>query len=141
MISVDVSVFMQIANFLLLIWLMNTVLYRPIRSILIKRSEKIGGLEESISAFQKDKLEKDNAYSEGIKSARTEGMKEKDGLVSSAEEEERAIIAKINAQAQADLSSMRENVAQDAEAVRKALLQDVDTFAMEIGKKILGRAI
>jgi len=141
MISVDSSLFIQIGNFLLLIWVLNLILYRPIRRILLERKEKVAGLEKSIDAFSKDAAEKDSRYQEGIRSARSLGMKEKETLVYSAEAEEKAIIARISEKAQADLAKMKETVAKEAEAVRKELLLQVDTFANEIGKKILGRAV
>ncbi|MGE0086764.1 MAG: ATP synthase F0 subunit B [Desulfococcaceae bacterium] len=141
MINVDSSLFIQIGNFLLLIWVLNMILYRPIRKILLERKEKVSGLEKSIDIFSKDAAEKDGRYMEGLRSARAKGMKEKETLVHGAEAEEKAIITRINEKAQADLSKMKEKVAKEAEAVRKELLQQVDAFANEIGKKILGRAV
>ncbi len=141
MISVDGSLFIQIANFLLLIWVLNLILYRPIRNILSERKEKITGMEDNIDAFGKDAADKDAQYDSGIRSARAKGMQEKEKLIQAAEAEEKDIIGKINEKAQADLAKMKENVAKEADAVRKELLQQVDTFATEIGKKILGRAV
>ena len=48
MVSVDGSIVLQIANFLLLIWIMNMVLYRPIRKILLERKEKMAGMQSDI---------------------------------------------------------------------------------------------
>ena len=141
MISVDSSLFIQIGNFLILIWVLNLILYRPIRKILLDRKERVAGLEKSINTFSKDAAEKDSQYQEGIRLARSRGMQEKETLVHSAEAEEKAIIARINEKAQADLAKMKEKVAKEAEAVRKELLRQVDMFANEIGKKILGRAV
>ena len=41
MINIDGSLFIQIANFLVLIWILNIVVYRPIRKILIERIARI----------------------------------------------------------------------------------------------------
>ena len=62
MVSIDESVFFQIANFLLLIWVLNIVLYRPIRNILIQRRDKVNGLEEGIQTFSMDAREKGDAF-------------------------------------------------------------------------------
>ncbi len=137
----DGSLFIQIANFLLLIWVLNLIVYRPIRNVLIQRKEKISGLEQSIETFQQDVTEKEEAYASGIREARTKGLKEKEALVNEATEEEKAIIAKINEKAQADLAQIREKVARDAEEAKKSLMKDVDNLADIIGQKILGRAL
>ncbi|RPH52873.1 MAG: ATPase [Desulfobacteraceae bacterium] len=141
MINVDKSVFIQIINFLFLIWAMNVVLYKPIRKILLQRKEKIAGLEQSIENFGKNAQEKEDAYASGIKEARAKGQKEKEALLLSAQNEEKQLIEKINKKAQEDLVQMRNKIAKDTESVRSSLQNEVDTFAAAIGQKILGRVI
>lgn len=141
MINVDSSVITQIVNFLFLIWAMNVVLYRPIRKILIERKEKINGLEQSINNMNESIQEKEDSYALGIKNARLKGQKEKDTLLSVAQNEEHQLIEKINKKAQEDLSQMREKIINDTESVRKALLNEVDACADAVCQKILGRAV
>ena len=141
MINIDGSLFIQIANFLVLIWILNIVVYRPIRKILIERNEKIGGLEKGIETRLKDAQEKDEEFVRGIREARAQGMKEKDALLDAAAEEEKQIIAKINEKAQADLAEVRSQIEKDIDAVRSALKSQVDDFAKAIGQKILGRTV
>jgi F-type H+-transporting ATPase subunit b len=137
----DVSLFIQIVNFLFIIWVLNVILYRPIRNILIQRKEKVTGFEQIIETLTQDAQEKDEAYFSGIKDARAKGLKEKEALVQAAADEERRIIEEINQKAQADLVEIREKIAKDAENVRESLQQEIDTFANAIGNKILGRAV
>jgi len=141
MINVDKSVFIQIINFLFLIWAMNVVLYKPIRKILLQRKEKIAGFEQSIENFEKNSKEKEEAYASGIKEARAKGQKEKEALLLSAQNEEKQLIEKINKKAQEELVQMRNKISKDAESVRVSLLKEVDAFAAAIGQKILGRVI
>ena len=137
----DASVFIQIANFLILIWVLNLILFRPIRSVLTQRKEKIAGLEQGADTATKDLQEKEEAYAKGIKEARSKGLKEKEVLVEQAAEEERQIIAKINERAQAELSEVRNKIAKDEDAAKVTLVKEIDGFANAIGEKILGRAI
>lgn len=141
MVSVDISVFMQIANFLCLIWVLNIVLYRPIRNMLLERKGKVSGLENDVNFFSESVKEKDAAFYEGIKTARVNGLKQKGAMIQEAENEEKKVIARINEKAQADIADVRSKIAKDAEAVKEQLLKQVDTFANEIGEKILGRAV
>lgn len=141
MIKIDGSVAIQIVNFILLIWVMNTVLYRPIRNMLLKRKEKVDGLENAIGQCDKDAKDKDDAYLAGIRTARAKGLKQKEVMMLAAEDEEKNIIGKINEKAQADLAKAKERIAKDAESVKLALLKEIDAFATQIGEKILGRAV
>lgn len=141
MIKVDVSVFIQIANFLVLVWALNQFLYRPIRRMLKERKDKVGGLESIITGAERGCEEKSAAYRDGLKSVRLEAAGEKAELIQAAEEEEKRLIAQIHEKTQADLSSVKAKIAKDAEAARQALLKDIDGFATQITEKILGRAV
>ena len=140
MIVIDGSVFIQIINFVFLIWVLNIVLFKPIRKVLRQRSEKVTGLKNNIETFSRDSREKDAAFETGIKDARRRGLQEKDALLQAAAEEEKKIIAKINAKAQGEIAALREKIAKDAEGVRETLQQEIEAFAEEIERKVLGRA-
>lgn len=137
----DGSVFIQIANFVFLIFALNFILYRPIRKILSDRREKIQGLASSTENATKSLQEKEATLAKAIKDARARGLKEKENLVKQAEAEERKLIEAINARAQSELAQTRQKIAGEAESVRQSLQQQVETFASEITKKILGRAV
>jgi F-type H+-transporting ATPase subunit b len=137
----DWTLFVQIANFLIIVWVLNIILFRPIRNILIQRKERIASLEQNIETSDKGAKEKDEAFDSGIREARAKGLNEKNALLQEATDQEKEIIDKINQKAQADLAEVRKKIAKDAEAVRASLQKEIDTFANAIGEKILGRAL
>ena len=141
MIKVDGSLFIQIVNFLFLIWIMNVILYKPIRNVLIRRKEKMGGLEQNIASAVSDSKEKEDAFASGIKEARSRGMKQKDALIQEATQEEKMIVEEINKKAQANMMEIREKISKEAQGVQASLQKEIDSFAQAIGEKILGRAI
>ncbi|PIP39190.1 MAG: ATPase [Desulfobacterales bacterium CG23_combo_of_CG06-09_8_20_14_all_51_8] len=141
MVSLNATVFIQIINFLVLIWALNTVFYKPIRRILSQRNEKISGLEKGIDKFEHDAVEKDLALKSGIKQARENGLRNKEDLEAEAREEEKKIIEKINEKARADLEVIRAKITREAESARVTLLKEVDGFADDISRRILGRAV
>ena len=137
----DWTLWVQMANFLLIVWLLNIILFRPIRKILIQRKEKITSLEQNIETSDKEVKEKNEAFDSGIRDARAKGLNDKNALLNEAAGQEREIIDKLNQKAQADLAEVREKIAKDAETVRASLQKEIDTFASAIGEKILGRAV
>jgi F-type H+-transporting ATPase subunit b len=140
MVSVDGSIVLQIVNFLLLIWILNLVLYKPIRKILLERKEKMVGMQSDIDGSAQQVKSIEDAYADGVRQARAAGQKKKEILMQAAADEEKAIIGKINDTAQAELKAVREKITQDMGTVKAALEDEIDAFADAIGKKILGRA-
>jgi F-type H+-transporting ATPase subunit b len=141
MIKIDGSVVIQIVNFVFLIWILNIVLFKPIRKVLHQRKEKITGLEKNIETCIRDVNEKDDSISSELRSAKQKGVKELENLLQSAEEEEKKLINSINKKAAAEMVAIREKIVKDAENVRETLQKEIDTYASEIGQKILGRAV
>lgn len=140
MVNVDWTILVQIVNFLILIFILNFVLYKPIRSIMQQRKAKFEGLADSISSASKEAEDKNQAFTDGIKSARSKGQKQKEALMQAAAEEERTIVAEINAKAKADLDAVKAQIAKEAGTVKQELEKEIDTFANTITEKILGRA-
>ena len=137
----DGSLLIQIVNFIFTIWVLNILLYKPIRKILIQRKNKVNGLELSIETSLKDAREKDDAFAVGLKEARARGLKEKDTLLQQAADEEKRIVDEINRKALAELSETRAKIAADSQTAREALRKEIDDFANQISQKILGRTV
>ncbi|MCP4671942.1 MAG: ATPase [Desulfobacula sp.] len=136
----DISTIYQMVNFLVLLFVLNLVLYKPIRKILLDREAKIKGMQKGAKKAASDLVAGEEAYKGGLKSARTKGLKEKETFIDEASKEEKEILDKINKKAQANLAQIREQVAQETEQAQKSLEGEVETYAKAIGEKILGRA-
>ncbi|RJQ56561.1 MAG: ATPase [Desulfobacteraceae bacterium] len=141
MVELDRSIIIQIINFVFLIWVLNVILYKPIRKVLMQRREKVAGLEKSIQVSERDATEKDQYLAAGVKAAREKGLQEKESLLNSASEEEKRIIHSIHKKAERDLEAVRRQLEKDVEQARIGLQKDIDGFAEAIGFKILGRSI
>jgi F-type H+-transporting ATPase subunit b len=136
----DISLVYQMINFLVLLFVLNLVLYKPIRNVLLERKAKIEGMQNGAEKAQSDLVAGEDAYNSGLKQARSKGLKSKEAFIEEASKEEKEIIDRINKKAQANLADIKKQVAQETEQARKALEAEVDVYAKAIGEKILGRA-
>ena len=136
----DISLVYQMINFLVLLFVLNLVLYKPIRNVLLERKAKIEGMQNGAQKAAKDLVAGEDAYKDGLKQARSEGLKEKETFIEEASKEEKEIIDTINKKAQATLAEIKKQVADETEQARKALEGEVEAYAKAIGEKILGRA-
>ncbi len=142
MINIDpVALAISIVNFLVTIWLLNIILYKPIRQILHKRKEMFSGLDRSIKTSLSDAEEKEQAYDDGLKNARAKGLKEKEAFLQAASQEEKGIIEEINRKNQENIARIQAKITEDTEAAKATLFKEVDAFAESICRKILGRAV
>ena len=91
----DITVFIQIVQFLFLLFVLNMIFYRPIRRILSQRSDKEKDLYENIEGFRKKSDQYLKDLEENYKGARGEGFKEKDILKQAGTETEKEILQGI----------------------------------------------
>ena len=140
MVDINWTVIPQIINFLILVFALNVVCYKPIRKILLDRKARMDGLADNIASATGESEEKDKAFSQGVREARTKGQKEKEVLLNQAGEEEKVIVGKIMEKAREDMASVKEQITKETEEVKAALEKEVDAFADAITQKILGRA-
>ncbi len=137
----DKTCIWQIVNFLVLIWALNLILYRPIRKILTRRQDHMAGLDKNIEQFKRDTEDKESTFADGIKEARADGMKAKNALLEEGAAEEKKIIERISQKAQQTIADNKAKVAEDVKKAAAELQQEVEAFAVEIGRKILGREL
>ena len=140
MVDINWTVIPQIINFLILIFALNIVCYKPIRKILLERKSKVDGLTITIESTTRESEDKDKAFGIGVRQARAKGQKEKEVLMQAAAEEEKVIVGKIMDKAREDMAVVKAQIAKDTGEVKAALEKEVDAFADAITQKILGRA-
>ncbi|MGD8837136.1 MAG: ATP synthase F0 subunit B [Desulfobacteraceae bacterium] len=140
MVDINWTVIPQIINFLVLIFALNIVCYKPIRKILLERKAKVDGLTVNIESATQESEEKDKAFGAGVRQARAKGQKEKEALMLAAAEEEKVIVGKIMDKARDDMAAVKAQIAKETGEVKAALEKEVDAFADAITQKILGRA-
>ena len=141
MISVSPFLFVQMVNFILLIFILNAILYKPIRNSLIERKKKIQGAEEAIEGAKRNADEAGQTFKTKMGDAKMKGYQEKEALKQAGQEEEKRLVDEINQKAQAELEAVRAQIAKDAESARGKLKGEMKGFSAAIAEKILGRAV
>ncbi len=141
MLEYNFTLLIQIANFLVLLLLLNIFLFKPIRGILAKRSEEESALQESIDGFQSRADESEKGVIEGQNKARKEGVSEKDSLKGQGLEKEQGILQDAVSTAEDKIGIAKKDMEAKMADVRKSLEDQVSAFSNELAEKILGRSV
>jgi len=141
MINIDQSLFYQIINFIILLLILNAILYKPIRTILKQRAEKVSGLTAEALEAKEAMIQKEKDYQEKLQKARKEGGEQKNIYKLQGQEEEKRLIQDASKRIETELAQNRQKISQQVEEARKKLSGEVSAFSQEIAQKILGRTI
>jgi F-type H+-transporting ATPase subunit b len=141
MLKIDSTLLIQIANFLLLLFFLNILLYRPIRKILNLRRDETNSLQKTIEDYHDRSERNERGIKEGVVQARKEGFEEKESLKGQALEEEKAILKEVGSSVEEKKEKANRELGSKIADVRKILEEQVAGFSQELAAKILGRSI
>ena len=141
MITIDLTMPIHIINMLVLIVIMNVVLYRPIRSILIEREKKVAGLEKDIETFEKNARLRLEEFDNKLAEARTRAKGEFEAVKAEAMGVSAEKLAAIRKEAEVEKEEQLGKIREDFSQAQGELKGQLDNFAGEMANKILGRAL
>ena len=131
---------LQAANFLVLIWLLQRFLYRPVLAIIARRQAQIAGVmdQADIAKAAAQRLERELA------SERAAIAVERDRVLqdarTQAEHERQATQAKAQADADALVADGRRVLEQERQEAVAAVQHDATTLGIDIARNLLARA-
>jgi len=141
MITIDLTMPLHIINMLLLIVIMNAVLYRPIRSIVLERDKKLSGLAKEIEDFEKNSNLRLEEFNRKLAEARSKAKAELEAVKGAVMAESSEQLASIRKGAEAEKALQLGTIQGQFTAAQQTLKGQLDAFAGEMATKILGRAV
>lgn len=141
MINVNITLLVQIVNFLVLLIILNAILYKPIKAKMRERESKIKrDLDETLQ-LEKKVEDQERKHQEELARARQTAAQEKEVLMVDAKKAETDLLEQARARASAIVDEMRGSIQKEASEVRKTLKEDMTPLAKSISERILGRAV
>jgi F-type H+-transporting ATPase subunit b len=122
-------------------FLLNVLLYRPIRKVLGQRRKEMDSLERAISDFDSKSESHEKELNENVIAASKEGTKEKEDIKAKGQEVEREMLQEAASSAEERIEKAKKDMNRMAEQARKSLELEVDLFSKDLAGKILGRSL
>lgn len=137
----DLTLVIQIVLFLVFIWAMNALLFRPTLRVIEDRQERIEGSRKRAGELQARIEETVAKHTARVRDARMNGERERARLVQEATAEEEHIANEGRERAARSTAEIREAIARDAGAARGELEGRAREFAALIAERVLGRRV
>lgn len=141
MIQIDWTLGAQLVTFLVLVFLLNMVLFRPIREALKKRQARMDAQEADINFMETQGQGLDSETKDKLAAARREGVGARESLKQEGSEAEAALLEEIKREVDQEWSQVEQQIKEDVARARKALQTQTQSFAQLLVSKILGREL
>jgi F-type H+-transporting ATPase subunit b len=141
MIDINITLLIQVANLFVLIWLLNIVLYRPIRNIVVQRNKLMADKKQGIEQADGEVAAVVREFEEKIQEARHMGRQKVQDSKDMAYRGEKDLLQEASEQSARELADMRAKIKKDVAAARKRLRAQIQAFSIDLAQKVLGRSI
>ncbi len=141
MVDVNSTVWIQMANFLALILILNFLLFRPVLKTIEKRNKKLEESQEEITSLDETIERKMAQYEERIRQARAEASIQRDAVKEEGTEQSKVIIGKVRDDLSKKLEDFKAQLQKETDAARDSLREQTRRIAAEISEKVLGRGV
>lgn len=133
--------FVQVANFLIILVVLNVVLIAPVRRMLKLRAETVASQTSEIDGFTSSAEDKIKNYQAALETARREAGAVRTGLREQGGSEEKAILEVAGKEAGETLKAARAKVSSESKAAFDTMLAGVSGMADKVATKILGTSL
>ncbi|MBW2557610.1 MAG: ATP synthase F0 subunit B [Deltaproteobacteria bacterium] len=141
MVELNYTVWIQMANFLLLIVILNFLLFKPVLKIIEKRNKKIEESDEEVVSLDETIERKIAEYEEKIRQARTAAVAQKNEIEEEGSEQGDVITGKVRDEISKKMEAFKANMQKEVDEAMGVLRDQTRTIAGEISEKVLGRGI
>ena len=141
MIDIDWTLYAQIINFLLLVFLLNVVLFRPIRKALRDRQAKLLAQEAGINVLTDQGRSLEDEIKEELAAARRDGAGARETLKQEGAQAEVTLLEEVKRQVELEWATVEKKIKADMAKARASLKTQAQSFAQLLATKILGREL
>lgn len=141
MVSLDYSLGIQIVNFLLLIFILNALLYKPVLGMIDKRKKHFDDSDAEIKRLREIVEQKMAAYEEKLRQAKAAGVAQKNEIIRQGSDEAKAILDAVRAEIPAIMEQFQTKIDGEIAAAKKILTDHSRQISVEIAEKVLGRSL
>lgn len=141
LVDIDGTAFVQFGIFIILLFFLTKLVFRPYLALLHERHANIEGAKKEAEEVSADADSKLSRYEDQISKTRKEAAAVRLELRDKGESHASTILAKARTDSEAKVAAARQKIEQSSEAAKLALRTGADRIAKTVAAKILGREV
>jgi len=141
LVNLDKSLIVQVINFLLLLFLLTKLLYKPFVAKMEERSQAIKKSLEEAQAARAEAQRQREEHASKIQAAHAEAQTIRASALAEAAEEQRRLVEAARVEAARLVESARADLAADLRRARQDLRQEVADLSITVAEKLIRKSL
>jgi len=140
-ISIDFTLLIQMVNFVILMFILNLLLYKPVLGIIDKRKKNLQDIEEEIKRLNQSVDERMAAYEEKLRLAKVQALEKKQEIMAEGAEQAKSFIEAAKGDIPGMMEKFHADMNREVDEARRILTNQSKKISIEIAEKLLGRSL
>ena len=137
----DYTLLIQMVLFLILIFVLNILLYKPILAIIERRKKQLEESENEIKLFNESVEKRVAEYEEKLKQAKIKGSELKKEIIQEGENQAKNIVDVVRNEIPVIAREFQQKMDEEVEKAKLILDSHSRELSLEIARKVLGRPV
>ena len=139
MIEINLTIVIQVVQFLLLLFFLNRFLFRPTINLIEEREKKITTWKEETRNFHESMQARLQSYESQIVEAKVDAQAQQELVTEELQKEEDKKLDAVSEEAVRIVASTQEKLQQETELLRGQLREQAEEMSQLVAEKVLGR--
>jgi F-type H+-transporting ATPase subunit b len=139
MVEINLTIIIQVVQFLILVYILNRILFKPTSQTMDERHSKIVAWEEKTRTLQERARAKIASYERELEKVKVKAQEEQKQLSKELSQKEEERLQVLFDEALQMVASTKQAVKEETERLRQELRQQAQEVSQMVAEKVLGR--
>jgi F-type H+-transporting ATPase subunit b len=141
MIEINLTIVIQVLQFLILMFILNRLLFKPISQVMAERKAKINAWEEKTQNLQDSARVQLEKYENQLREERAQAQERQEQLTKELKKKEEENLLTVSEEAAGLVASAQRVIVEETERLRLELRQQAVELSQILAEKVLGRKV
>ena len=141
MVEINLTIVIQVVQFLILVFILNRSLFKPISRAIEERAGRIDAWEEKTRTLQETVRTKIESYEKELVEVRARAQEEQEQISNELKEREDEKVGAVFKEAAQIVASTKQTLQEETERLRQELRRQAEDMAQMVTEKVLGRKV
>ena len=141
MVEINLTIVIQVVQFLILVFILNRILFKPISRAIEERDGRIDAWEEKTRTLQETVRTKIESYEKELVEVKARVQEEQEQISNELKEREEEKVGAVFEEAAQIVASTKQTLQEETERLRQELRRQAEEMAQMVTEKVLGRKV
>ncbi|MBT8406241.1 MAG: ATP synthase F0 subunit B [Deltaproteobacteria bacterium] len=141
MVEINLTIVIQVVQFLILVFILNRILFKPISRAIEERDGRIDAWEEKTRTLQETVRTKIESYEKELVEVRAKAQEEQQQLSNELKEREKEKVGAVFEEAAQMVASTKQALQEETKRLGQELRRQAEEMAQMVAEKVLGRKV